>query len=212
MSLLLRFVIIAAIGYLLGSCNSAIIVSKLLFHQDIRTMGSGNAGLTNAHRCMGGKCTLLVLVGDIAKTVIAVLLAAAIFSPFAELIPVAKLVSGLFVVAGHMFPLYFGFHGGKGVLAGATLCAVFNWKIFVILAIVFVLIVAITRYVSLGSVIIATAFPFMNLGFYWNSPSLIPIFVMTLLIGGGVVYMHRANIHRLIHGKENKLSFHKKTS
>lgn len=212
MNLLLRFIIVAAIGYLLGSCNSAIIVSKLFLHKDIRTIGSGNAGLTNAHRCMGGKCTLLVLFGDIIKTVIAVLLAAAIFAPLPDMVPVAKLLCGLFVVAGHMFPLYFGFKGGKGVLAGGTLCAVFNWKIFVILAIVFVVIVAVTRYVSLGSVVVATAFPFMNLGFYWHSPCLIPVFLMTLLIGGGVVYMHRSNIQRLLHGKENKLTFRKKTS
>lgn len=211
MSLLLRFIIVAVIGYLLGSCNSAIIVSKLFLHKDIRTIGSGNAGLTNAHRCMGAKCTLLVLFGDIIKTVIAVLIAAALFASLPDMVPVAKLLCGLFVVAGHMFPLYFGFKGGKGVLSGATLCAVFNWKIFVILAIVFVIVVAVTRYVSLGSVIVATAFPFMNLGFYWHSPCLIPIFLMTLLIGGGVVYMHRANIGRLLHGKENKLTFRKKT-
>ena len=100
MSLLLRFIIIAVIGYLLGSCNSAIIVSKLFLHKDIRTIGSGNAGLTNAHRCMGAKCTLLVLFGDIIKTVIAVLIAAALFASLPDIVPVAKLLCGLFVVAG----------------------------------------------------------------------------------------------------------------
>lgn len=212
MELALRFFAIAIIGYVFGSFNTAIVVSKLLFRQDIRTMGSGNAGLTNSFRCMGKGCTLLVLLGDILKTVFAVLLAELVFVSIPGLIPVAKLLCGLFVVAGHMFPVYFGFKGGKGVLAGATLCAMFNWKIFVILALVFVALVLVTRYVSLGSIVIATAFPFMSLGYYWNSPSRIPVFLLTLLVGGGVVYMHRSNIQRLLHGTENKFSFHKKST
>ncbi|MGN1013864.1 MAG: glycerol-3-phosphate 1-O-acyltransferase PlsY [Butyricicoccus sp.] len=209
MSLTIRFVLIAVIGYLFGSFNTAIVVSKIMMGKDIRTMGSGNAGLTNSYRCMGGTGTLLVLAGDILKTVFAVLIAAYIFAAQPGLLPVARLLCGLFVIAGHMFPLYFGFKGGKGVLAGATLGAMFNWKIFVILAIVFVLIVAITRYVSLGSIVIAAAFPFMSLGYYWNSPSRVPVFLMTLIIGGGIIYMHRSNIGRLLKGKENKFSFHR---
>lgn len=208
----IRFIIIAVIGYLFGSFNTAIVVSKCVFHQDIRTMGSGNAGLTNSYRCMGGKCTLAVLVGDILKTVLAVQIAAMLFSAHADLIPVAKLLCGLMVVAGHMFPLYFGFKGGKGVLAGATLCVLFDWKIFAILAVVFVVLVVVTKYVSLGSIVIASAFPFCSLAAYWDTPVRIPIFVMTLLIGGSVVYMHRSNIVRLLHGNENKFSLHKKSS
>ena len=208
-NLAFRFAAIAIVGYLFGSFNTAIVVSKCFLRKDIRTMGSGNAGLTNSLRCMGKSYTLLVLLGDILKTVFAVWLAVVVFQPVSGLIPVAKLVCGLFVVAGRMFPLYFGFKGGKGVLSGATLCAMFNWKILLILATVFVVIVAVTRYVSLGSIVIATAFPFMSLGYYWNSPSRIPIFILTLMIGGGVVYMHRANIGRLLSGTENKLSFHK---
>ena len=209
MNLALRFVAIAIVGYLFGSFNTAIVVSKCFLHKDIRTMGSGNAGLTNSLRCMGKNYTLLVLLGDVLKTVFAVWLAVVVFQPVSGLIPVAKLVCGLFVIAGHMFPLYFGFKGGKGVLAGATLCAMFNWKILLILLVVFVVLVAATRYVSLGSVVIATAFPFMSLGYYWNSPSRIPVFILALIIGGGVVYMHRGNIKRLLNGTENKLSFHK---
>jgi glycerol-3-phosphate acyltransferase PlsY len=210
MELVMRFIAIGIIGYAFGSFNTAIVVSKAIFHRDIRTMGSGNAGLTNSLRCMGKGCTILVLLGDIFKTVFSVLLAGIVFQNIPALLPVAKLFSGMFVVLGHMFPIYFGFKGGKGVLAGATLCAMFNWQIFLILAVVFVVLVAVTHYVSLGSVVIATALPFMSLGYYWNSPSRIPVFVLTLLVGGGVVYMHRSNIGRLINGTENKLSFHKK--
>lgn len=212
MELAIRFVAIAILGYVFGSFNTAIVVSKIFFHQDIRTMGSGNAGLTNSFRCMGKGCTLLVLLGDILKTVCAILLAEIVFLPNLGLLPVAKLLCGLFVVAGHMFPVYFGFKGGKGVLAGATLCAMFNWRILLILALVFVVLVAVTRYVSLGSIVIATAFPFMSLGYYWSSPSRVPVFVLTLLVGGGVVYMHRSNIQRLLNGTENKISFHKKST
>ncbi len=213
MNFTLLFVIAAVLGYLLGSFNTSIVVSKLLLHQDIRTMGSGNAGLTNTHRCMGRNATILVLAGDILKTAVAVLITAALFGRYAlDYVPVAKLVCGLFVVAGHMFPLYFGFKGGKGVLAGAALCLLFNWQIFCILLVVFVLIVAATRYISLGSIVVATAFPFMTLAYYCyvQSPSAIPCFVLTLIIGGSVVYMHRSNIKRLLSGTENKFSFHKK--
>lgn len=213
MNPVLLFVIVSVIGYLLGSFNTAIAVSKMLYGQDIRTMGSGNAGLTNAHRCMGNSMTLLVLFGDIFKTAIAFLIAQYLFRQYAPgLVPVAELIGGLFVVVGHMFPIYFGFKGGKGVLAGAALCAMFNWRIFLILLIVFIVIVAVTRYVSLGSIVIAIGFPILTLIYYSyiHSPSCVPCFIITLIIGGGVVYMHRSNIGRLLKGTENKFSFHKK--
>ena len=107
---LTHFAIIAVCAYLLGSLSFAIIVSKVTLGKDIRNYGSGNAGLTNAYRTMGAKKTLFVLLGDIAKG------AAAVSVGWALGGPVGKLTAGIFVILGHMFPLYFGFKGGKGVL------------------------------------------------------------------------------------------------
>lgn len=111
---LTHFAIIAVCAYLLGSLSFAIIVSKVTLGKDIRNYGSGNAGLTNAYRTMGAKKTLFVLLGDIAKG------AAAVSVGWALGGPVGKLTAGIFVILGHMFPLYFGFKGGKGVLVGAV--------------------------------------------------------------------------------------------
>ena len=117
---LTHFAIIAVCAYLLGSLSFAIIVSKLTLGKDIRNYGSGNAGLTNAYRTMGAKKTLLVLLGDIAKGAAAVSIGMVLAGP------VGKLTAGIFVILGHMFPLYFGFKGGKGVLVGAVMLAFFR--------------------------------------------------------------------------------------
>ena len=123
---LTHFAIIAVCAYLFGSLSFAIIVSKVTLGKDIRNYGSGNAGLTNAYRTMGAKKTLFVLLGDIAKG------AAAVSVGWALGGPVGKLTAGIFVILGHMFPLYFGFKGGKGVLVGAVMLAFFDWRVFVI--------------------------------------------------------------------------------
>ena len=133
---LTHFAIIAVCAYLLGSLSFAIIVSKLTLGKDIRNYGSGNAGLTNAYRTMGAKKTLLVLLGDIAKGAAAVSIGMVLAGP------VGKLTAGIFVILGHMFPLYFGFKGGKGVLVGAVMLAFFDWRVFGIAFLLFVLAVA----------------------------------------------------------------------
>ena len=194
--------ILAAAGYLLGSFNSAIIVSKLLLHKDIRTMGSGNAGLTNALRCMGVKPTLLVLAGDIAKAVIACVIGGMLFGPM------GKLIAGSFTIIGHMFPLYFKFKGGKGILVGGTMIAVFDLRIFCLIMIVFFLLVGITKWVSLGSIVATSMVPFLTLYFYRADDMLLPMAALLFVMAAAVVYMHRANIVRILHGEENKLSLH----
>ena len=131
---LAHFAIIAVCAYLLGSLSFAIIVSKLTLGKDIRNYGSGNAGLTNAYRTMGAKKTLLVLLGDIAKGAAAVSIGMVLAGP------VGKLTAGIFVILGHMFPLYFGFKGGKGVLVGAVMLAFFDWRVFGIAFVLFLLI------------------------------------------------------------------------
>ena len=197
---LTHFAIIAVCAYLLGSLSFAIIVSKLTLGKDIRNYGSGNAGLTNAYRTMGAKKTLLVLLGDIAKGAAAVSIGMVLAGP------VGKLTAGIFVILGHMFPLYFGFKGGKGVLVGAVMLAFFDWRVFGIAFVLFLLSVIVTKWISLGSILGAVSFPITT----WVSYRDPVLTAMALGMAAVVVFMHRSNIGRIIRGKENKFSFKSK--
>ena len=197
---LTHFAIIAVCAYLLGSLSFAIIVSKLTLGKDIRNYGSGNAGLTNAYRTMGAKKTLLVLLGDIAKGAAAVSIGMVLAGP------VGKLTAGIFVILGHMFPLYFGFKGGKGVLVGAVMLAFFDWRVFGIAFVLFLLSVIVTKWISLGSILGAVSFPITTWVFYRDAV----LTAMALGMAAVVVFMHRSNIGRIIRGKENKFSFKSK--
>ena len=197
---LTHFAIIAVCAYLLGSLSFAIIVSKLTLGKDIRNYGSGNAGLTNAYRTMGAKKTLLVLLGDIAKGAAAVSIGMVLAGP------VGKLTAGIFVILGHMFPLYFGFKGGKGVLVGAVMLAFFDWRVFGIAFLLFVLAVALTKWISRSARFWARSAFHYHVGIL-SRPVLT---AMALGMAAVVVFMHRSNIGRIIHGKENKFSFKSK--
>ncbi len=199
MSNTISFIIIAVASYLLGSFNSAIVVSRFLWEGDIRNYGSGNAGLTNAYRNMGGKKTLLVLFGDILKGLISVIIGGILLGDLGEIF------AGLFVVLGHVYPIYFGFKGGKGVLTGATMLALFDWRIFLVAVIIFVLTVAISKYISLGSILAALSFPILTMFMYDN----LVIRAISIFLGLAVVILHRANIKRLMNGNENKFVFKK---
>lgn len=192
-----NFLIIAAISYLLGSLSFAIIICKLTLGQDIRTYGSGNAGLTNSYRTMGAKKTLLVLVGDIGKAAIALAIGGMLEGVM------GKLIAGIFVIIGHVFPVYFGFRGGKGVLVGATMLMFLDFRIFLIAFVIFVISVAITKWVSLGSILGAISFPISMWCFYKDIKTTIVATCMSL----AVIFMHRSNIVRICKGKENKFSF-----
>ena len=197
---LTHFAIIAVCAYLLGSLSFAIIVSKLTLGKDIRNYGSGNAGLTNAYRTMGAKKTLLVLLGDIAKGAAAVSIGMVLAGPL------GKLTAGICVILGHMFPLYFGFKGGKGVLVGAVMLAFFDWRVFGIAFLLFVLAVALTKWISLGSILGAISFPITTWAFYHDP-------ILTAMAAGmaaAVIFMHRSNIGRILRGEENKFLFKSK--
>ena len=196
---LTHFAIIAVCAYLLGSLSFAIIVSKLTLGKDIRNYGSGNAGLTNAYRTMGAKKTLLVLLGDIAKGAAAVSIGMVLAGP------VGKLTAGIFVILGHMFPLYFGFKGGKGILCSGTLLLLLDWRIAAVGWGLFALLWLTTRYVSLGSVSGAVSFPVTTLIF---CPGNWTVFVLSLLIAALVIWAHRENISRLLHGTESRFRWH----
>ena len=195
-----QFAIIAVCAYLLGSLSFAIIVSKVTLGKDIRNYGSGNAGLTNAYRTMGAGKTLFVLLGDIAKGAAAVSIGMILAGP------VGKLVAGIFVILGHMFPVYFGFRGGKGVLVGAVMLLLFDWRIFLIACVLFFGAVFATRWISLGSILGAVSFPITTF-FFYRDPVLT---AMAFGMAVAVIFMHRPNIMRMLHGEENKFSFKSK--
>ncbi len=208
----------AVIGYLLGSCNSAIIVVRLLKGEDVRSKGSGNAGLTNTLRCYGKGCALATLIGDLAKGVVAVLLARLICRLLeAGLMPgndthYIGYIAGLFAILGHVFPLYYGFKGGKGVLVGVSIFIIVNPIVFGILIGIFAIVLAISKYVSLSSIIATICCPLLTVpvgvficGDSWQRSLLYAI--LSVPMGAMIVWMHRSNIQRLKDGCENKFSF-----
>ena len=169
--LILSIVIAAVIGYLMGSINSAITVVRLLKHEDVRKFGSGNAGLTNTLRCFGKGCALLTLIGDLGKGVIAVLLsrdliAQSIMGSEYDVYFIGY-VAGMTAILGHVFPLYYGFKGGKGVLVGVSIFLVLDWRVFCILIGIFALILILSKYVSLSSIIATACAPFVTVTVTW---------------------------------------------
>ncbi len=200
------WVITAVIAYLLGSLNSGIIVSKLKYNQDIRNFGSGNAGLTNMHRVYGKDGAILTLVGDIGKQIISVAIGAILLG-----IEGAYL-AGTFCMLGHIFPVYYRFKGGKGVLTAATMILLIDPVIFAVLFVIFALVLLITRYVSLSSIIAAITYPAAVNVAYGLGDNVTPVFALlfSLFIGAMVIFMHRSNLYRLFNGTESKFSFHKK--
>ena len=202
---------IALIAYFCGCFNGAVIVSKYILHDDVRNHGSGNAGLTNFHRTFGGALTFVVILTDMLKAVVALWLSGVVleclFPGESEIMFVlAKYWAALFCLLGHMFPCMFGFKGGKGILSGGTIAIMLDWRIALVVWGGFLVLVILTRYVSLGSVWAGASFPFIS---WYCYPSPI-IVVLAFACGGLVVWQHRGNIQRLIQGNERKLSFHKK--
>lgn len=195
---LLKYIIVAIVSYLFGSLNFSIIVSKYANGSDIRGFGSGNAGITNYIRSFGAKSALGVLLGDVLKCVVPVLLAGWMVGFM------GKLIAGIAVILGHMFPIFFRFKGGKGVLTTAALILVLDWRIFLICISFFIGIVLVTKYVSLGSVCAVAALPICTWLFYGAHLQFI---VATSVIAALVIFMHRANIKRLIEGTESKFKF-----
>lgn len=196
----------ALIGYLLGSINFSIIISKIFFKDDIRTHGSGNAGSTNMLRTHGTASGLATFVCDGLKTAVAVIAGAFIYN-----LPGAY-ISGFFCILGHIFPIFFKFKGGKGVVTVAVMMALTNYKTFIVCLIVFLIVVIGTKYVSLGSIISVLLYPLVlfNMLLIFKASSIgyvgVPFaFIVTLI----VVVKHRSNIKKLLNHTESKISFSK---
>lgn len=204
MSVPLRLVCCVLLGYLLGSVNGAILISRLKTHEDVRSKGSGNAGLTNFFRTCGGWATLLVILIDVGKAVLSGLLAGLLLPSDVTL---GKMVAGFAVQVGHIFPIFFGFRGGKGVLCSAAVAAMLDWRIFAIAFPLFLIVVALTRLVSLGSVVAIITYAILFVVFFRRRPE---IWLLAVAMSLLAIFMHRGNIVRLLHGVEPKLGASKK--
>ncbi len=199
-------VAIAIIGYFLGCLNGAIVISRIFKNEDVREKGSGNAGLTNFVRNYGGAVAVLVFVIDMGKVFLAGWLAT-LLCP--QQIDLAKMLAGISAMIGHMFPVFFGFRGGKGILSGGALALMMDWRVFVIGFSVFLLIFIFTHYVSLGSIMAAITFVILFVIIYWGQPR---IYGPGAMIAVLAIYMHRGNIGRLFRGVERKTYLRKSKS
>ncbi len=185
--------------YFLGNHNGAICVSAML-HDDVRTHGSGNAGLTNFIRNYGAGRSILVIVIDVCKAILACLLAGIIFEPYGYRLE-GMTLGGVFVMLGHDFPALQGFRGGKGILSGWFIAWMIDWRIGLLIAIVFFTAYLLTQYVSLGSVLAAATFGVGFVIFHYDS---LPVMIGGLFMSILTIYMHRGNIVRLVKGEERK--------
>ena len=199
---------IAIIAYLIGSINFSIILSKKIAGFDVREKGSGNAGTTNMLRSVGKKAAVITLICDILKGVVAILIAIIL----GNIVPTQNKallvqVAGIFVILGHTFPIFFGFKGGKGVATSLGILLMSNWKIGLICLVFALVLMALTKIVSLGSVAAAILFPVLTI--FINTNYIVPgnYLVYSIILAILVVFNHRENVKRLLNGTENKISF-----
>ena len=198
------------IGYFIGNIETGYIFGKI-HRMDIRNYGSGNAGATNTLRVLGAKAGLVVFLGDFCKSLIPCLVVRFIFRDNVSLSYIYMLYIGLGVVLGHNFPFYLGFKGGKGVASTAGIIMALDIRIAVVCLIVFIITVAITRYVSLGSIfvmiiLIGMSHFFVKFSYgFGEGASPMEFRLLTAAIGLLSIFMHRANIKRLLGGTENKI-------
>ncbi len=207
-----KLVFIAVFSYLLGSLNFGVILSKSMKKEDVRDSGSGNAGTTNMMRTYGKVWGILTIAGDILKVVLAIWIAFKImpveeFSGTLDNVSdypqvVLKSFAGLFAVFGHIFPCYFHFKGGKGVATSGGMVIVIDWRIALILLVIFAITILITKYVSLGSILMAIFYP-VFIGVFYKDIVLVSIALVFTII---VVVAHRENVKRLVNHTENKIS------
>ena len=200
--LIIGYLLCGGISYLLGSLNFGLIISKYRFRDDVRTHGSGNAGTTNVLRTYGKQAAVFTLLGDTLKSVISVLVVGHMLG--GEL---GACIAGLGCVIGHVYPVFFGFKGGKGVAVTAAMILCLNPPVFAVLFIIFAIIVGFTKYISLGSVVCMMVYPLILFrmsggGYHVLIAAVIAVFI---------IFLHRGNIKRLYEGTESKISFKKET-
>ena len=199
--MIVSIVVTAVIAYLLGNLNGAVVISRIVAHEDVRTKGSGNAGLTNFTRNYGARASIFVILIDVGKAVAACLLGGLLLKGYGHYADGVAL-GGLFVILGHDFPVLLGFRGGKGILSGVTVALMMDWRIGLFVFGVFLVAYGLTKYVSLGSILSSGAFGPIFAFFHWGEA------VFPICVGFGlsalIVWMHRTNIVRLVKGQERK--------
>lgn len=212
---ILCYIITALAAYALGSLNFAVIISKLKYNDDIRKYGSGNAGMTNMLRTYGKGDAALTFAGDMLKTMVSIVIGMLLVGG----VGAGNYVAGFFAILGHVYPIYYKFKGGKGVVAAATTILMLDPRIFLILVTVFIVIVAISRYISLGSVVCAMLYPLLvyvvNKTAWLGMNGAVREFlyvsvIFAFVIGLFIIILHRKNIERLMTGKESKISLKSK--
>ena len=212
----MEYIIIAIIAYLIGSINFSILISKKKAGYDIRQKGSGNAGTTNMLRNLGKKYAAITLICDVLKGVVAIGIAIIVGNILGDtnkalLVQIAEVA----VVIGHTFPIFFGFKGGKGVATSLGILLMTNWQLGLICLVFALVLMALTRVVSMGSIAAAILYPVLTLfvggGHYIVESSGLGngYFIYSVILAIIVIFNHRENIKRILSGTENKISFNK---
>lgn len=211
------YIIVGIIAYCLGSISFSVIISKKMAGFDVRKKGSKNAGSTNVLRTVGKKAALITLICDILKGVVAILIAVLLGNIFNVNDKVLLIqIAGILVILGHTFPIFFGFKGGKGVATSLGILLITNWQIGLICLVFGIVLIALTRMVSLGAIAAAVLFPILTLFIgenYYIVPSFSGLgngyFIFSVILAVIVIFNHRTNIKRILNGSENKVSFKK---
>ena len=216
-------VITAVVAYLIGSINTSIILSKSIYGSDIRSFGSGNAGATNMLRTHGKGIAIATLICDVLKGTLAIVLAQwadIILADYAKNVALTafenqfilgnlKYMAGVFVVLGHDFPVFFGFRGGKGVATSLGVALALNWQVGLIIAICALLIMASSRYVSLGSICAGALYPIVLFIYLMatgvKAETQLGYLIMAFILAVLLILKHHSNIKKLCQGNENKL-------
>lgn len=205
MSVVFTVALTLLVSYLLGCFNGSVMTSHFIIRDDVRQHGSGNAGLTNFYRTYGARYALCVIVCDMGKTVLACLIGGYLMHWVVGDWTLGLLIAGIGCELGHMFPVFFGLRGGKGILSGGVLVLLLDWRVALIAWGLFAVLWLTTRYVSLGSIAATASMPvsvFLLMGHNWLYT------VLSAAIAALVIWCHRGNIQRLLTGTEKKLQWH----
>lgn len=205
MSVVFTVALTLLVSYLLGCFNGSVMTSHFIIRDDVRQHGSGNAGLTNFYRTYGARYALCVIVCDMGKTVLACLIGGYLMHWVVGDWTLGLLIAGIGCELGHMFPVFFGLRGGKGILSGGVLVLLLDWRVALIAWGLFVSLWLLTRYVSLGSIAATASMPvsvFLLMGHDWLYT------VLSAAIAALVIWCHRGNIQRLLTGTEKKFHWH----
>lgn len=202
---MLQRLLIILIGYLIGSFQTAIVLGRMQ-GIDIRDHGSGNAGATNTLRVLGSKSAIIVFLGDMVKTILAILIVKSIFKD-ESIIPqlVVSIYAGIGAILGHNWPIYFQFKGGKGIAVSVSTLLMLDYRIGIIGIVIFLICVFITRYVSLSSILLTLSAPVCVIFFYRQTHYFLESIIIVMIIPVLAIYRHRSNIQRLLNGTESKL-------